>query len=69
VEAEYDLALRSAEATWVRSLIEELSSGGFPGLAEWRAWHESGRLPTQQADLPAADIAAENVADHDRPAD
>ena len=39
VEVEYDLAVREAEATWIRALLDELGSGSFPGLAEWRAWH------------------------------
>lgn len=40
VEAEYDLALRQAEAAWISSLLDELEAGTFPGLAEWRTWHE-----------------------------
>jgi DNA-binding PadR family transcriptional regulator len=39
VEVEYDLAIRDAEATWIRSLLGELTDGTLPGLAEWRAWH------------------------------
>jgi DNA-binding PadR family transcriptional regulator len=36
IEGEYDLALREAEIRWVRSLVEELEAGAFPGQDEWR---------------------------------
>jgi hypothetical protein len=42
VEVEYDLALREAEAAWVRALLEDLTSGEFPGLDEWAAFHRTG---------------------------
>ncbi len=45
VEAEYDLAIREAEANWVRALLDELTTGSFPGLAQWRDWHTSSREP------------------------
>ncbi|WP_432928063.1 PadR family transcriptional regulator [Microbispora sp. CA-135349] len=51
VEAEYDLAVREAEASWVRSFIEELTTGSFPDLSLWRAWHESGQMPPEVAEL------------------
>ncbi|MGW4645895.1 PadR family transcriptional regulator [Kitasatospora sp. NPDC004289] len=38
VEDEYEIAMREAEQAWVRALLQELTSGSFPGLAEWRAW-------------------------------
>jgi DNA-binding PadR family transcriptional regulator len=47
VEGEYELALREAETTWVRALLRQLTSGTFPGLREWRDWHESGGIPAQ----------------------
>jgi DNA-binding PadR family transcriptional regulator len=37
LEVEYHLAMRVAEAEWVRSILGELTSGSMPGLAEWRA--------------------------------
>ena len=37
IEDEYELAMREAEASWIRALIAEFESGSFPGLAEWRA--------------------------------
>ena len=46
VEDEYELAMREAEAAWVRALLDELDSGhATPGMAEWRAWHETGEMP------------------------
>ena len=37
LETEYHLAIRVAEAEWVRSIFGELTSGSMPGLAQWRA--------------------------------
>lgn len=51
VEAEYDLAIRAAEAAWTRALLDELTAGSFPGLAQWRAWHETGEVPAELTDL------------------
>jgi DNA-binding PadR family transcriptional regulator len=51
IEAEYDLAIRMAEAEWVRSLLVELTDGTLPGLAEWREFHATGRIPPEIADL------------------
>lgn len=56
VEDEYDLATAEAEAAWVRSLLAELDDGTFPGLAEWRAFHDSGELPAGLADLAERNI-------------
>ena len=36
LEAEYDLALRRAEAEFVRALVAELRDGSFPDLTLWR---------------------------------
>lgn len=51
IEDEYELAMREAEAAWVRSTLEDLASPAFPGLAEWRAWHATGELPAEPAAL------------------
>jgi DNA-binding PadR family transcriptional regulator len=45
VEVEFQIALREAEAAWVRSLLGELTSGTMPGVAAWRHYHETGELP------------------------
>ncbi|UBU09129.1 PadR family transcriptional regulator [Nonomuraea gerenzanensis] len=59
VESEYALAMREAQAAWVRSLLAELDGGTFPGLARWQAYHRTGELPPDVADL----------ADRGRPTD
>jgi DNA-binding PadR family transcriptional regulator len=45
IEVEYALAMRAAEAAWVRGLLAELADGTLPGLAEWREYHQTGRAP------------------------
>jgi len=47
IESEFDLAIREAEARWVSTLLDELTSGSLPGLAQWRAWHETGEPPPE----------------------
>jgi DNA-binding PadR family transcriptional regulator len=50
VETEYRLAIRQAEAVWVRGLLTEIESGTLPGVAEWRQFHETGEVtPEVQA--------------------
>lgn len=51
VEDEYELAMREAEANWVRALIDEIASGAFPGLTEWRHWHATGETSPETAAL------------------
>jgi DNA-binding PadR family transcriptional regulator len=51
VESEYALAMRRAQAGWVRSLLAELDGGTFPGLAEWQAHHRTGEMSPDVADL------------------
>ncbi|HVK22076.1 MAG TPA: PadR family transcriptional regulator [Actinokineospora sp.] len=51
VEAEYELAIHEAEATWVRGLVDELSSGAFPGIPGWRSFHETGQVPPEVAEI------------------
>jgi DNA-binding PadR family transcriptional regulator len=47
IESEYHLALRRAEADWVRGLLKELADGTFPGLRDWQRFHETGQLPDE----------------------
>ena len=61
IEAEYDLTMREAEALWVRSLLAELTEGTLPGLARWRQYHATGKVPPELAEL------AERGAVPDRP--
>jgi DNA-binding PadR family transcriptional regulator len=46
VEAEYDLALREADAEFTRGLLDELVRGAFPDLQQWRDWHAEGGRAT-----------------------
>ena len=50
IESEYHLALRRAEAEWIRGLLTEFTDGSFPGMREWRHFHETG--------VPPADVVA-----------
>lgn len=47
IEVEYDRAMLTAEAAWMRSLIAELESGTLPGIDDWRRFHETGRTPEE----------------------
>jgi DNA-binding PadR family transcriptional regulator len=51
IEAEFDLAMREAETTWVRSLLDELTSGSLPDLELWRRFHETGVIPPEALDI------------------
>jgi DNA-binding PadR family transcriptional regulator len=45
IESEYYLAMRRAEADWVRALLQEFTDGTCPGLDAWRQFHQTGQLP------------------------
>jgi DNA-binding PadR family transcriptional regulator len=45
IESEFHLAMRRAEAEWVRGLLKELTDGTFPGQDGWRRFHETGEFP------------------------
>jgi len=51
IESEYQLALRQAEAEWVRGLLKELTDGTFPGQDAWRRYHETGEFPDELVPL------------------
>jgi DNA-binding PadR family transcriptional regulator len=53
IESEYELAMRQAEAVWVRGLLAKLADGTLPGIAQWREYHETGRLPAELAEMLA----------------
>ncbi|GAA3347321.1 PadR family transcriptional regulator [Amorphoplanes nipponensis] len=57
IEVEYDLAMLAAEATWMRSLLAELTAGTLPGLAQWRRAHETGEITAELAALAETGIA------------
>ncbi|MEK8109653.1 hypothetical protein NKG94_44645 [Micromonospora sp. M12] len=43
--------MRAAEAAWLRALLAELTSGSYPGLDTWRAFHETGEIPAELTEL------------------
>ncbi len=47
IEDEYRIAMTRAEAGWVRSLLDEISTGTFPHLDAWRRFHETGQMPSE----------------------
>lgn len=51
IETEYQLAMRVAEADWVRGLIGEIVSGTIPGVDLWRRFSETGEIPQEVRDL------------------
>ncbi|TWJ11954.1 PadR family transcriptional regulator [Stackebrandtia albiflava] len=59
IENEYDLARFEAEADWMRRLRDELTTGTFPGLADWRAFHGDNTMPQAYRELAERNIAPE----------
>lgn len=51
IEAEYHAAMVKAEAEWIRSVLEEIRDGTLSGVDDWRAWHETGALSDEFAEL------------------
>jgi DNA-binding PadR family transcriptional regulator len=51
LESEYALAIKQAEADWVRGLVKELTDGSLDGVDQWRAWHETGEFPGEMQEL------------------
>jgi DNA-binding PadR family transcriptional regulator len=51
VEAEYQLAMRKAEAGWVRNLLGEIVHGTLGGMELWRQIHETGEMPAEMKEL------------------
>jgi DNA-binding PadR family transcriptional regulator len=51
IEAEYQLAMRLAEATWVRKLLGEIADGLIGDLDAWRHMHKTGEIPPDLAAL------------------
>jgi DNA-binding PadR family transcriptional regulator len=55
LEGEYVEALAAAEVAFVRDLVADLESGRLEGLDLWRAWSESGVIPSPVIDLAVTD--------------
>jgi DNA-binding PadR family transcriptional regulator len=53
IEAEYQLAMRVAQASWLRGLIREIVEGTLDGVETWRRIHETGEIPPEFAELDA----------------
>ena len=51
VEDEYDLAIRTAELTWLDGLLAELADDTLPGLDLWQSWHDTGEVPAELSEL------------------
>jgi len=51
IEGEYQLAMRVAEASWLRGLIREIVEGTLDGVDTWRHIHETGEVPPEFAAL------------------
>ena len=51
VELEYQLAMRVAEADWVRGLVGEIAGGTMPDVGEWRRFAETGEIPREMREL------------------
>ena len=51
VESEYQLAMRVAQAEWLRGLLVELVEGTISGMDGWRHMHATGKAPPQFEEL------------------
>jgi len=51
IEEEYAIAMSEAEVAWVRTLLDELTSGTFPDLAGWQAFHDDNGPSQELAEL------------------
>jgi DNA-binding PadR family transcriptional regulator len=71
VETEYDMAMRQAELTWVRGLVQELEDGSFPLVDEWARWHETGEFPPELVAMSSGDFPEPppGIGDTGRPGD
>jgi DNA-binding PadR family transcriptional regulator len=51
IESEYQLAMRVAQADWLRGLLGELVAGTISGMDAWRYMHETGQAPPEFDEL------------------
>ncbi|HZZ54901.1 MAG TPA: PadR family transcriptional regulator, partial [Trebonia sp.] len=51
LETEYQLAMRLAQAKWVRGILRELVEGTIDGIETWRQIHETGEIPPEFKEL------------------
>jgi len=51
LETEYQLAMRLAQAKWVRGVLKEMVEGTIDGMETWRQIHETGEIPPEMKEL------------------
>ena len=51
VESDYELAMRKAQAEWVRGLLGGITEGTLGGVDTWRKIHETGEIPPEVREL------------------
>ena len=67
IESEYQLAMRTAEAGWVRTLTGEIAGGTIAGLDAWRRLHETGEIPREFLELDEQAKRGWNTSEGDAP--
>jgi DNA-binding PadR family transcriptional regulator len=53
IEGQYALAMREAEAAWVRELLRRVGDDSLTGVPQWREFHRTGQIPPEFAALLA----------------
>ena len=51
IESDYELAMRKAQADWVRGLLSAITEGTLGGMDTWRKIHETGEIPPEIREL------------------
>jgi len=67
IEAEFHLALRETELSWVRDLAGDLEAGTLEGQDAWRTLAETGQLPDWSPDMSALDALREQAEGGTKP--
>ena len=67
IETEYQLAMRVAQAAWLRGLIAELVAGTISGMDGWRYLHETGKASPEFDELD--ELSKRGWIDEPRPPD
>lgn len=69
LEAEYHVAMREAELTWIRGLTAEFEDRTFPGLDGWQYVHDTGEWPPEFGTFPASGADHAAGTSHDQSGD
>ena len=67
IEAEFHLAMRETELSWVRDLAGDLEAGTLEGQDAWRTLTETGQLPDWSPDMSALDALREKAEGGTKP--